>query len=54
MLRLLKSRGLKAKLLHTLNYFRAVQKRLAFDVGEIFTREKVLGGQLIEDALIGP
>ncbi len=54
MLRLLKSRGIKAKLLHTLNYYRAVQKRLAFDIREFFTREKALGGQQIEDALIGP
>jgi hypothetical protein len=44
MLRLLKSRSIKAKLLHTLNYFRAILKRLAFDIREFFTREKALGG----------
>ena len=53
-LRLLKTRGMKAKLLQALNYFRAVQKRLAFDVRQFFTRERALGGQLIEEAQIGP
>jgi len=37
-----------------MNYFRAVQKRLAFDVREFFTRERALGGQEVEEALIGP
>ena len=37
-----------------MNYFRAVQKRLAFDVREFFTRDRALGGQDVEDALIGP
>lgn len=53
-LRLLKSRGLKTKLLQALNYFRAVQKRLAFDVREFYTRERALGGRQIEESLIGP
>ena len=37
-----------------MNYFRGVQKKLAFDVRDFFTRERALGGQLHEDALIGP
>jgi len=53
-LRLLKQRGIKAQLIQAMNYFRAVQKRLAFDVREFFTRERALGGQKVEEALIGP
>lgn len=53
-LRLLKKRRLKEKLLQAMNYFRAVQKRLAFDVREFYTRERALGGRDYEDSLIGP
>ena len=53
-LRLLKSRAIKAELIQALNYFRGVQKRLAHDVREFFTRERALGGQKVEEALIGP
>jgi hypothetical protein len=53
-LRLLKSRDTKAKMIQVLNYFRGVQRRLAHDVREFFTRERALGGQHIEEALIGP
>ena len=42
-LRLLKSRDYKIRLLHVLNYFRSIQKRLAFDVSEFYTREKANG-----------
>ena len=41
-------------MIQVLNYFRAVQKRLAFDVREFFTRERALGGQKVEEAAIGP
>ena len=53
-LRLLKSRESKAKMIQALNYFRGVQKRLAHDVREFFTRERALGGQKLDEALIGP
>ena len=53
-LRLLKKRKLKERLLQALNYFRAVQKRLAFDVREFYTRERALGGRDYEESLIGP
>lgn len=53
-LRLLKSREAKSRLIQALNYFRGVQKRLAFDVREFFTRERALGGQKVEETLIGP
>jgi len=53
-LRLLKSRETKAKMIQALNYFRAVQKRLAHDVREFYSRERALGGQKFEEALIGP
>lgn len=42
-LRLLKARDHKIKLLHVLNYFRAIQKRLALDISEFYTREKAVG-----------
>ena len=42
-LRLLKSRDYKQKLLSLVNYFRAVQRILAFDLKEHVTREKSLG-----------
>lgn len=44
-LRLLKTRDLKIKLLHVVNYFRAVQRILAMDLKEFVTREKSLGDQ---------
>ena len=53
-LRLLKQRSIKAQLIQAMNYFRAIQKRLAFDVREFFTRERALGGQKVEEAMIGP
>ena len=53
-LRLLKCRDTKAKMIQALNYFRGVQRRLAHDVREFFTRERALGGQVYDDALIGP
>jgi len=53
-LRLLKSREIKARLIQALNYYRGVQKRLAHDVREFFTRERGLGGQYVDEALIGP
>jgi hypothetical protein len=37
-----------------MNYFRSVQKRLAFDAREFFTRERALNGSEYEEALIGP
>jgi hypothetical protein len=43
-LRYLKTRGLKVKMIQAVNFFRAVQKRLAFDVREFATRERALGG----------
>jgi len=42
-LRLLKTRDIKIKMLHVLNYFRAIQRILALDVRENMTREKGLG-----------
>ena len=53
-LRLLKTRAIKAKMIQALNYFRGVQKRLAHDVREFYTRDRALGGQQVEEALIGP
>ena len=53
-LRLLKTRSIKAKMIQALNFFRGVQKRLAFEVREFASRERGLGGQLSEEALIGP
>lgn len=41
-------------MIQALNYFRGVQKRLAHDVREFYTRERSLGGQKVEEALIGP
>ena len=53
-LRLLKQRKLKERLLGCLNYFRGVQKRLAYDTRQFFTRERALGGRDFDEALIGP
>ena len=43
LLRHLRSRDTKIKLLHTLNYFRSVQKRLTLDLREFATRDRVMG-----------
>jgi hypothetical protein len=53
-LRLLKSREIKVKMIQALNYFRGVQRRLAHDVREFFSRDRALGGQKFEESLIGP
>lgn len=37
------SRDCKTKILYSLNYFRAIQKRLMMDLREVGTRERVLG-----------
>ena len=42
-LRLLEARDAKSKLLMCLNYFRSVQKRIAFDLREFATRDRVDG-----------
>ena len=42
-LRCMQSRDNKLKIIYTLNYFRAVQKRLMLDLREFGTRERVLG-----------
>jgi hypothetical protein len=39
-LRLIKTRKLKIKLLHVMNYFRAIQRILALDVRDFATRER--------------
>lgn len=41
-------------MIQALNYFRAVQKRLAFDTREFFSRERGMGGEDVEDSFIGP
>ena len=43
MLRLLETRKNKIKLLQVVNYFRAVQRMLSFDLKEFVTREKAVG-----------
>ena len=45
MLRHLKIRDHKIKIQYTLNYYRSVQRRLAFDLHEFTTRDTVLGDQ---------
>ena len=50
-LRHTKTRDIKIKLLHVVNYFRAVQRILAFEVKEYFTREKCLGAR---SEMLGP
>lgn len=40
-LRFIKSRDSKTRLLYTLNYFRSVQKRLALDLREFATRDRI-------------
>ena len=37
------SRDAKTKILYSLNYFRAIQKRLMMDLREVGTRDRVLG-----------
>jgi len=39
----LSARESKAKLLYTLNAFRSIQKRLALDLRELGTRDRVMG-----------
>lgn len=39
----LKARDAKIKLLYTLNVFRSIQKRIACDMREMGTRERVMG-----------
>jgi hypothetical protein len=53
-LRLLRSRECKTKMIQALNFFRGVQKRLAHDVREFYSRERALGGQKVEETLVGP
>jgi hypothetical protein len=52
-LRLLKSRDMKLKLLHSLNYFRSVQKRIAHDTREFTTRDRAMGGVETLDEAFG-
>lgn len=42
-LRLIRTRDLKIKLFHVVNYFRSIQRVLAFDMREMLTRERALG-----------
>jgi hypothetical protein len=42
-LRHLKMREKKIKLLHVLNYFRAIQRRITLDMKEMGTRDRVMG-----------
>lgn len=52
-MRYLRSRDCKVRLLHTLNYFRSVQKRMALDLKELFTRNR--GAKIPNEAeIIGP
>jgi hypothetical protein len=48
----MKSKELKTKILYTLNYFRAIQKRLMLDLREFGTRERVVGD--VSDPIIPP
>jgi hypothetical protein len=40
-LRYMTSRDCKTRIMYTLNYFRAVQKRLALDLREFATRDRI-------------
>ncbi len=40
-MRFVKSRDAKTRILYTLNYFRAIQKRLALDLREFATRDRI-------------
>lgn len=42
-LRFILTRDYKIKLFNVVNYFRAIQRRLALDMREFMTREKALG-----------
>jgi hypothetical protein len=42
----MKSRDYKIKLLYCLNYFRSTQKRMALDLREFGTRERIYGDQV--------
>jgi hypothetical protein len=43
LIRYLSSREHKIRILHNLNYFRSIQRRLALDMREVGTRERALG-----------
>jgi len=43
----LKARENKIKLLHNLNAFRSIQRRLTYDLAEMGTRERVIGDAVI-------
>lgn len=45
MLRHLKIRDHKVKIMYALNYYRSIQRKLAFDLHEMDTRDTVLGDQ---------
>ena len=51
-LRYMESRDAKIKIQYSLNYFRAIQKRLMLDLREFGTRERILGD--VSDPLIAP
>lgn len=51
-LRYMESRDTKIKIQYSLNYFRAIQKRLMLDLREFGTRERILGD--VSDPLIAP
>ena len=48
----MESRDAKIKIQYSLNYFRAIQKRLMLDLREFGTRERILGD--VSDPLIAP
>lgn len=50
MLKYLNARDSAIKLLYTLNVFRSVQKRMALDMREMGTRERVMG----DSVFLGP
>lgn len=39
----MKSRDFKTQIMYSLNYFRAIQKRLMLDLREFGTRERIIG-----------
>jgi len=45
MLRHLRIRDYKVKIMYALNYYRSIQRRMAFDLHEMSTRDRVLGDQ---------
>ena len=42
-LRCMKARDFKIMLLHILNYFRSIQKRLSLDLAEFSSRQRAVG-----------